>query len=117
MVAMFSCATLRSGAECGKSCWVWDKLACKAPLFPNSRFWHHFSWRLGLNSDIMEILMIVLIVVGAYVLFVTTCYVLARLLFPRIEVDDSDEALPVRTRNVNRYASTRTLRKQKNLAY
>jgi hypothetical protein len=65
----------------------------------------------------MEILMIVLIVVGAYVLFVTTCYVLIRLLFPKIEVDDSSEPLRVKTRTVDRYASTRTLRKQKNLAY
>ncbi len=65
----------------------------------------------------MEILMIVLWVVGAYVLFVTICYALIRLLFPKIEVDDSNEALPVRTRPGNRYASARPLRKQKNLAY
>lgn len=61
--------------------------------------------------------MIVFIVAGAYVLFVTICYVLIRLLFPKIEVDDSNEALPLRQRNVNRYASTRPMRKQKNLAY
>lgn len=65
----------------------------------------------------MEILMIVLSVLGAYVLFVTTCYVLIRLLFPKIEVDDRSEPLRVKTRTVDRYASTRTLRKQKNLAY
>ncbi|HEX8039006.1 MAG TPA: hypothetical protein VF490_07630 [Chryseosolibacter sp.] len=65
----------------------------------------------------MEILMIVLFVIGAYVLFVCVCYLLIRLLFPKIEVDDSKEGSYVRPRNVNRYASTRPLRKQKNLAY
>ena len=64
----------------------------------------------------MEILMIVIWVVGAYVLFVTICYGLIRLLFPKIEVDDSKEVFPARTRTANRYAS-RPLRKQKNLAY
>ena len=59
--------------------------------------------------------MIVLSVVAAYVLFVSVCYLLIRLLFPKIEVDDSNEVRPVKNR-VHRYA-TRTVRKQKNLAY
>jgi hypothetical protein len=63
----------------------------------------------------MDILLIVLSLVGAYVLFVSVCYLLIRLLFPKIEVDDSIELKSVKTR-VNRYA-TRTVRKQKNLAY
>lgn len=63
----------------------------------------------------MDILLIVLSLVGAYLLFVSVCYLLIRLLFPKIEVEDSDEMKPVRSR-VNRYA-TRTVRKQKNLAY
>jgi hypothetical protein len=63
----------------------------------------------------MDILLIVLSLVGAYVLFVSVCYMLIRLLFPKIEVDESDELRSVKTR-VNRYA-TRTVRKQKNLAY
>jgi len=63
----------------------------------------------------MDILLIVLSLVGAYVLFVSVCYLLIRLLFPKIEVDESDELRSVKTR-VNRYA-TRTVRKQKNLAY
>lgn len=63
----------------------------------------------------MDILLIVLSLVGAYVLFVSVCYLLIRLLFPKIEVDDSNELRSVKTR-VDRYA-TRTVRKQKNLAY
>lgn len=63
----------------------------------------------------MDILLIVLSLVGAYVLFVSVCYLLIRLLFPKIEVDESDELRSVKTR-VNRYAP-RTVRKQKNLAY
>ncbi len=64
---------------------------------------------------VMDILLIVLSVVAAYVLFVSVCYLLIRLLFPKIEVEESDEALHVKHR-VHRYA-TRTMRKQKNLAY
>ena len=63
----------------------------------------------------MDILLIVLSLIAAYVLFVSVCYLLIRLLFPKIEVDDS-EIRPVKTRNVDRYA-TRTIKKQKNLAY
>ncbi len=65
----------------------------------------------------MEILMIVLFVIAAYVLFVCICYLLIRLLFPKIEVEDGNEVSSVRTRNVNRYAPARSVRKQKNLAY
>lgn len=67
----------------------------------------------------MDILMIAMSLFGAYVLFVCTCYVLIRLLFPKIEVDDSKETQrTVRTRTVNPYASARSSRKQqKNLAY
>ena len=63
---------------------------------------------------VMDILLIVLSVVASYVLFVSVCYLLIRLLFPKIEVEDN-EVVPVRNR-VHRYAS-RTVRKQKNLAY
>ena len=65
----------------------------------------------------MDILLIVLSLVAAYLLFVSVSYLLIRLLFPKIEVDDSDEVRPVKNRNVNRYATTRTVKKQKNLAY
>jgi hypothetical protein len=64
----------------------------------------------------MDILLIVLSLIAAYVLFVSVCYLLIRLLFPKIEVEDSDEIRPARTRTANRYA-TRTIKKQKNLAY
>lgn len=63
----------------------------------------------------MDILLIVLSLIAAYVLFVSVCYLLIRLLFPKIEVEDS-EIRPVKTRNVDRYA-TRAIKKQKNLAY
>jgi hypothetical protein len=64
----------------------------------------------------MDILMIVLSLIAAYVLFVSVCYLLIRLLFPKIEVEDSDEVTPLRNRTV-RYAGTRAVKKQKNLAY
>lgn len=64
----------------------------------------------------MDILLIVLSLIAAYLLFVSVCYVLIRLLFPKIEVDDNNVIRPVRMRDVNRYAA-RTIKKQKNLAY
>lgn len=64
----------------------------------------------------MDILLIVLSLVSAYVLFVSISYLLIRLLFPRIEVEESDVVRPVRVREVSRYPS-RTVRRQKNLAY
>lgn len=64
----------------------------------------------------MDILLIVLSLIAAYLLFVSVCYLLIRLLFPKIEVDDSDVVRPVRTKDFNRYAG-RTMKKQKNLAY
>ena len=65
----------------------------------------------------MDILLIVLSLITAYVLFVSISYLLIRLLFPKIEVDDSDEVNPGKPRNVNRYATPRAVKKQKNLAY
>jgi hypothetical protein len=65
----------------------------------------------------MDILMIVLSLIAAYVLFVSVCYLLIRLLFRKIEVTDSGEVSSVKTRKLNRYASMRTTKKQKNLAY
>ena len=65
----------------------------------------------------MDILLIVLSLLAAYVLFVTVCYLLIRLVFPKIEVEDDDEEKPSRMRNVSRYSVVRNLRKQKNLAY
>ena len=64
----------------------------------------------------MDILLIVLSLIAAYALFVSVSYLLIRLLFPKIEVDDIDEVKPLRSRTENRYA-TRTGKKQKNLAY
>ena len=47
----------------------------------------------------MNILIIVLSLISAYVLFVSVSYILARLLFPKIEVNDlDDKARVVRTK-------------------
>ena len=64
----------------------------------------------------MDVLLIVLSLVAAYIVFVSVGYLLIRLLFPKIEVEDTDEVKPARTRTAERYAS-RTVKKQKNLAY
>lgn len=63
----------------------------------------------------MDILLIVLSLVASYVVFVSVSYLLIRLLFPKIEVDDTDEVKPAKNR-VDRYAA-RAVKKQKNLAY
>jgi hypothetical protein len=62
----------------------------------------------------MNILKIVVALIGAYGLFVSISYLLARLIFPKIQIDDSTLDRPARRemRRVNR-----PLRKQKNLAY
>lgn len=65
----------------------------------------------------MDILLIVVSVVGAYALFVSVCYLLIRLIFQKIEVDDIDEVRPVRPRAPRYSARTTDYRKQKNLAY
>jgi hypothetical protein len=39
----------------------------------------------------MNILIIVLSLISAYILFVSLSYLIARLLFPRIEIDDLQE--------------------------
>lgn len=64
----------------------------------------------------MDILLIVLSLIAAYLVFVSVSYLLIRLLFPKIEVGDIDEVKPVNSRTEDRYA-VRTVRKQKNLAY
>lgn len=94
-----------------------DRGAGETSVFRKRCFWHYFSTGRGSKREVMEILMIVLFVMSAYVLFVCVCYLLIRLLFPKIEVEDSKEVSYVRPRNANRYATARPLRKQKNLAY
>lgn len=64
----------------------------------------------------MDIFMIVIAVICAYVFFVLASYLLMRLLFPRIEIDDS-EVRPLKARNVNRFSPSRADKKQKDLAY
>jgi hypothetical protein len=64
----------------------------------------------------MNILKIVVALICAYGLFVSISYLLMRLLFPKIEVEDeSQELRPIRTRNLRRV--NRPMKRQKNLAY
>jgi hypothetical protein len=64
----------------------------------------------------MNILKIVVALVCAYGLFVSVSYLLMRLIFPKIQVEeDSDVVRPARTRSIRRVE--RPFRKQKNLAY
>ena len=64
----------------------------------------------------MDVLLIVLSLIAAYMVFVSVGYLLIRLLFPKIEVEDADDVKPGRPRTDERYAP-RTVKKQKNLAY
>ncbi len=66
----------------------------------------------------MEILLIVLSLVAAYVLFISVSYLLIRLIFQKIEVDDIDEVRPTRLRPRRYDSRTPTeFAKRKNLAY
>jgi hypothetical protein len=62
----------------------------------------------------MNILKIVAALIGAYALFVTMSYLLMRLIFPKIQVDDIDDIKPVR-REMRKVRPS--VRRQKNLAY
>jgi hypothetical protein len=64
----------------------------------------------------MNILKIVVALICAYGLFVSISYLLMRLLFPKIEVEEeSQEMRPIRTRSLRRV--NRPMKRQKNLAY
>ena len=65
----------------------------------------------------MDILMIIVALFSAYVLFISIAYLLVRVMFPKIEINESEEGRPVKSRNINRYSPSRELKKQKNLAY
>ena len=64
----------------------------------------------------MDVLLIVLSLIAAYAVFVSVGYLLIRLLFPKIEVEDIDDVKPGRMRSEQRF-TPRTVKKQKNLAY
>jgi hypothetical protein len=69
-----------------------------------------------MNAEIMNVLKIVVALVGAYGLFVSISYLLMRLIFPKIQIDEAgEEVKEVRARNLRRVS--RPLRRQKNLAY
>lgn len=64
----------------------------------------------------MNILKIVVALLCAYGLFVSVSYLLMRLLFPKIQIDETSEDLkPVKARGMRR--ASRPIRRQKNLAY
>lgn len=67
----------------------------------------------------MNILKIVVALICAYGLFVSVSYLLMRLLFPKIQIEEDEEAdkklRPARTRALKRM--NRPLKRQKNLAY
>lgn len=56
----------------------------------------------------MDILIIILALICAYVVFVSITYILARLLFPKIEISDLEfggKSKRNRSRNVRRFSS------------
>lgn len=64
----------------------------------------------------MNILKIAVALICAYGLFVSISYLLMRLLFPKIQVEDEDERVrPSRTKGLRRIS--RPMKRQKNLAY
>lgn len=65
----------------------------------------------------MNILKIVVALVCAYGLFVSISYLLARLLFPKIEIEESEEKLRTSKIRSLRRTNRSSARRQKNLAY
>jgi hypothetical protein len=63
----------------------------------------------------MNVLKIVVALICAYGLFVSISYLLMRLIFPKIQVEETEENQPVKERQMRRVS--RPLRRQKNLAY
>jgi hypothetical protein len=64
----------------------------------------------------MNILKIVVALICAYGLFVSVSYLLMRLLFPKIQIEDTEEkAIHSRARTMRRM--NRPMKRQKNLAY
>jgi hypothetical protein len=64
----------------------------------------------------MNILKIIVALICAYGLFVSVSYLLMRLLFPKIKIEESDEDLrTIKVKDLRRMR--RPLRRQKNLAY
>lgn len=77
----------------------------------------HFSAAMvALKSDDMNILKIVVALICCYGLFVSVSYLLMRLIFPKIEIQESEEEVKrMRVRQLRRIS--RPLRRQKNLAF
>lgn len=65
----------------------------------------------------MNILKIVVALICAYGLFVSVSYLLMRLLFPKIEIEETDEKQVSQSKVRAMRRMNRPLRRQKNLAY
>lgn len=64
----------------------------------------------------MNILKIIVALICAYGLFVSVSYLLMRLLFPKIQIEeDAEKVTPARARTLRRM--NRPVKRQKNLAY
>ncbi len=69
------------------------------------------------KCDDMNLLKIVVALVCCYGLFVSVSYLLMRLIFPKIEVEEEEESERTVKLKTMRRMQHRPLRKQKNLAY
>ena len=66
----------------------------------------------------METVKIIVALICSYVLFVSIAYLLLRLIFPKIEVDDQEEREKARLSKARALRRvSRPLRRQKNLAF
>lgn len=65
----------------------------------------------------MKILEIAVALVCAYGLFVTVSWMLMRLLFPKIEIEETEEKQITHTRMRPERRVNRAIKRQKNLAY
>jgi hypothetical protein len=65
----------------------------------------------------MNILKIVVALICSYGLFVSVSYLLMRLLFQKIEIEETDEKQIIQSKERAMRRVTRPLRRQKNLAF
>jgi hypothetical protein len=65
----------------------------------------------------MNILKIVVALICAYGLFVSVSYLLMRLLFPKIEIEETDEKQVSQSKVRMMRRMNRPMKRQKNLAY
>lgn len=71
----------------------------------------------NLTRMFMNIIKIVVALICAYGLFVSVAYMLMRLLFPKIEINEANEKELASSRRTIRKLNRTAVRRQKNLAY